>query len=112
MAITPESLTQTLHSVANSDYVLALKATPYYPWDATTNKRSVTRTGTIITVVAPAREYEKFTVTIEGENYDNLFTEGKAFKVTFENFIGKFYHNFNTNEYIFTAKASQMVITK
>lgn len=108
----PENLLLPFSAVAGSDSALAISSAPFYPWDEATNKRGTNRVGTSITIVCPAREYEKFNVVIEGENYDSLFAGGKTLNVSFEGFVGKFYFNFRTNEYMFSAKADKMIVLK
>ena len=108
----PENLVLSLQAVAGSESVLAIGSAPFYPWDEATNKRGTTRVGTSITVVCPAREYEKFSVVIEGQNYDSLFANGKTLNVSFDGFVGRFRLNFRTNEYQFFAKADAMTVLK
>lgn len=112
MSIRPENLRLPFEAIAGSDIALAITCVPHFAWDTATNKKSEHRIGSLVTLVCPAREYEKFNVVIEGENYDNLFIGGKPVNVSFEGFVGKFYRNFNTGEYNFTAKADKMIVAK
>ena len=107
--MTLESLKLDLPAIAGADEVIAIKSTPHYPWDAESNSRSKTRTGSTILVVCPAREFERFSVTITGQNYDKLFNGAEPLMVTFEGFEARFYKDFRSGEYVLTAKADEMI---
>lgn len=106
-----EGITFTLPQLAGADEVTAICCRPKKEWDAKTNSYTDKTIGSIITVVAPKRSYEKFDVTILGADLSSEFKEGtEGFPVSFTGFKASFYRSFKDNEYYLSAVADDMIL--
>ena len=75
-------------------------------------KRTDNIIGYAYEVAAPKNKYEKFSIKVEEKSpvitAEELEAKGGVAKATANDFVGSFYHR--GDDYVFTAKASKMVL--
>lgn len=106
----PQDLLLTQNALLDGDGVfICVSASPSYVYDKAAQKMTDKRSGTKVDVVIPQQKYAHLSVQLP-VGYDDILVPDA--KLRFDGFSLRFYRDFNSGEYLASAKADKAVIVK
>ena len=95
--------------IGDNGFFICIDMSPTYQYDKENKCYTDKRVGTKVTVVIPSQKYARLTVQLP-MGFDELLVPNA--KLRFEGFSLRFYREFNSGDFVSSAKADKVIVVK